>query len=197
MSTESNKEKLKEAATAMGFVEVTVHFRNAEGKTQSEMVKVLQLPIKKYRELSAALDDEIALAALYCDLAGRANDEKARRAWVEQLTPASHEKVIQTGKDINWDFFCSWVSRRQQTREALKGLPGLGNLPGRGGMEETSQVFELIARHNPELVKGLIEKVVSSIESQNTSSGSAAYPARAPGEGNQDLAVGNQQPPGK
>lgn len=181
MSTEKAKmtEAAKEMATAMGFVEIEVHLRSDAEGARKEKVKVLQLPIKQYRKMAALLEDEIGLVSLYCGklLPGGGLDN----AWAEQLTPASHQKVIEVGREINWDFFSSWVSRTQQTREAMKGLPGAG------GMEETAAVFDVIAKHNPELLKELISKVTGSIgprpgqesaATPNTSSGSPSGPGQ-------------------
>ena len=172
LDAKGQKERLKDLATALGFVEIEVQLRSYhldvadKPAVRSENVKVLQLPIKQYRKMASLLEDEIGLVALYCGklLPGGGLDN----AWAEQLTPASHQKVIEIGREINWDFFSSWVSRTRQTREALKGLPGAG------GMEETARIFDVIAKHNPELVKELISNVAGSINNPSTSNASAA-----------------------
>lgn len=161
MSTEdknAGKRRLKELATALGYVEVMLRQAGAPDDTREGAcaphekrevkVKVWQLPVKKYREMAAALDDEIALAALYC----RGTVDKDSREWAESLTPASHEKVIETGKDINWDFFCSWVAR-QQERATMRP---------KQDPEEMASVWRVIAQTNPEFIRELSAKVLGA-----------------------------------
>jgi len=82
-----------------------------DGKTESVSIK--QLPVKVYPKLLEILDDEIAMASQYT---GKPKE------WIETLTPESHQKIIEEGERINWDFFIAWQKRRMERQEKI--MPG-------------------------------------------------------------------------
>jgi hypothetical protein len=119
--------------------EIAVRLQGSEpdGPPRTELVKVLQLPIRLFPALRRALTNEVAQVALYC---GR--DEK----WAEQLEPASHELVIETGESINGGFFGRWAARERKREELL---PKVDN-------EQIAKILEAVARGNPEFLKSLL-----------------------------------------
>jgi hypothetical protein len=133
----------KDSAVALfGSVPFTVH------KTDGthEEVTVLQLPIRKFRDLQARLNDECAQLELYCN-----KPEK----WAEQLTPTSHEGLLEVAEGINKDFFLRWVEREKK-REALIPKPDPEQLAG---------MISALSKHDETLLSKLIAGAAPSSNS--------------------------------
>jgi len=80
----------------------------------SETVTIRQLPIKLFPELLSHLENESAMAELFC---------ARSQGWADTLTPDSFEHIVTEGERLNNDFFLRWVQRRVARQERL--LPGI------------------------------------------------------------------------
>jgi len=89
--------------TLLGGASVAVNYIGGNAGT----VEIIQLPIRKFPTLLAALDDENKQAELYCD---------KPEGWSDTLTPESHENIVAEGERINADFFERWARRRLARR---------------------------------------------------------------------------------
>lgn len=137
------EEKQSSFVTVLGGVEMVVHLQLEDGQLKEEKVKVRQLPVKLYPQFRAALRDEMALVAIYCN---------KDVAWAGQLDRASHERLITEGKKLNWDFFLRWVER-QKEMEALAP---------KTNMEEIAMVIEAVGKSRPELLNRVFDGALAA-----------------------------------
>lgn len=82
------------------------------GKFVPTGLLVRLLPVKDYAALRAALGDEHKMAAVYL---GRANADQ-----VPDLTPASHDLLMDVGRRVNAHFFASWLPRQRELEELTR-----------------------------------------------------------------------------
>lgn len=82
----------------------------ATGKFAMSAVLVRLLPVKDYPALRRALDDEAEQVRLYL----RSDLERIGSG---ELTPASHELVMDVSRRVNAHFFDCWLPRRREIEE--------------------------------------------------------------------------------
>jgi hypothetical protein len=125
-------------ATLVGGMELRVEMLDGS----SETVRVRQVPVKLYPEMAKALTDELKMAELLCDKPA---------AWVENLTPESHEQIITEGERINARYFFSWIERSKKNAQRAP-KPDMG---------EIVQIIEVLQRANPAMLEGVMQKALS------------------------------------
>lgn len=84
----------------------------AAGKFVMTGFLVRLLAVKQYAEFRAALGDETKMAALYL---GRGHGDQ-----VPELTPASHDLLMDVGRRVNAHFFASWLPRQRELEEVTR-----------------------------------------------------------------------------
>lgn len=94
--------------TLLGEVDVAVE--TLQGAT--EVVRVLQLPIRQMPALAACIDDEERMAALYVD---------KEPGWSASIKREGIEAIIAMGERLNSDFFERWLQRRMARQERVLG----------------------------------------------------------------------------
>lgn len=104
--------------------------RKQDGTTDqiSESVAVQVLPVKKFPTLAGSLEDEYAMAEIFCD---------KPKGWADDLTNDSLEAIITKGEALNDDFFSRWARRRLARQEKL--MPGVTErlaLASRNGLQK-------------------------------------------------------------
>jgi len=77
-----------------------------------ELVEVKQLPVKKYPDLLAAVDDEPKTVEIFCD---------KPTGWSDSLTNESIEQLLEEGNALNRDCFSRWLQRRFARYEQMTG----------------------------------------------------------------------------
>jgi hypothetical protein len=80
----------------------------------SEEVSVRILSVKSFPALMESLEDECAMAEVFCD---------KPKGWGESLTLPSLEAIVVKGETLNDDFFSRWARRRLARQERL--IPGI------------------------------------------------------------------------
>ncbi len=101
-----------QSETLFGGVDIVIAHDGSPGA--AETVRVRQLKIGEYPQLLRGLDNEEAMAELYC----------AKPAgWAAGLPVQSLEAIVMEGERVNGDFFSRWVLRRLARQEKL--VPGL------------------------------------------------------------------------
>ena len=90
--------------------------RLSDGTTR----KVAALPVRKFPELSEALDDEPALVALFLDAAPEE---------VDSMPVEDFEAVLQKGKEINYPPFSRWTQRQRETARFLASMSAADPTP--------------------------------------------------------------------
>ena len=106
----NTQEKQNNVATLLGGLPLKVTYQDGS----SEELTIKQLPVKQMLPLLKAIDDEPAMAELFCG---------KPEGWSASLTPESFELVVEEGDKLNRDFFVRWVQRRQRRMKSL--VPGI------------------------------------------------------------------------
>lgn len=83
-----------------------------DGSTETVFVRVL--PVRDFPRLLGSLEDEPAMAEVFCDQPS---------GWAGQLNLESLEAVVLKGEKLNEDFFSRWAQRRLARQERI--MPGI------------------------------------------------------------------------
>ena len=97
---------LEKAEALAGGVELTVIKRDKS----TEQVRVKQLPVRLIHQYAEAFRNESKIVQI---VTGK--DEK----WVEQLSDASFEQIVEEGDRLNEYFFGRWMSRQRSRAEKI------------------------------------------------------------------------------
>ena len=100
-----NDEKEINLSTLNGGVNITL--------SNGESVFVKALPIRKFLELSRALDDEARLVELFSGLSSEQ---------VDTLPIDDFEAILAKGKEINYPPFLRWGKRQKETKEYIEQM---------------------------------------------------------------------------
>jgi hypothetical protein len=90
----------------------TVSVQKADGSTEEIFVRIV--PIKEFPRIMVNLENESALAEIYCNKPA---------GWSDSLPNESIQTLINLGEKLNDDFFVSWATRR--LARLNKAMPGL------------------------------------------------------------------------
>jgi hypothetical protein len=94
-------------AALLGGKEIEVLLRDGKRET----VFVRELPIRLFGKFLEAQDDEALLAELFTSKPPE---------WVDKLTVASHEIIVEEGGELNFPLVTRWVERKAVAIEKLK-----------------------------------------------------------------------------
>ena len=112
----------------------------------SEEVKVIQFGVnlcQKYASIVQSADEAREIEFL-C---------QKPEGWAASLKPASQEEILNTGNELNADFFARWLGRRS-SREKLLPKPDMGQMV---------QMLEVLQKSNPALLESLMKQATSPI----------------------------------
>lgn len=121
-----------------------------------ETVRVLQLPVRSYPALQAAIQNEPRTVELYC---GKPS------GWSDTLTIAAFESVIAEGERINGDFFLRWLERQKKRAD----------LAPKADPDQVERMLSVLQKSNPGLLNALLEGAGLSLPT--TSPNSPSKPA--------------------
>lgn len=107
----------------LGGTNIDVSFRDGH----SERVLVRELPIRLLPKFMELQDKEDQLSELYCD---------KPEGWDDTLLPESHERIIQTGGDLNFPILDRWVARKVAAVGKL--TPAVNQVKGLMSSSQTS-----------------------------------------------------------
>ncbi len=90
----------------------TVQVTKIDGSVEDVSVRLIS--ITSYTQMASLMGDEAALVCAVCDRAGE---------WLDSITPASYEKLVEAFQATNGEYFSRWVERRIKMTQLM--APGL------------------------------------------------------------------------
>jgi len=96
--------------TLLGGRDLQITLRDGKAET----VKVRQIPVSEMPKYANALQNEAAMAGLFCEKPAE---------WIASVSDESFEQIIEAGEEINAYFFGRWMER--QRRRAERIAPGI------------------------------------------------------------------------
>lgn len=113
--TEKKPFELTPAIIAMGGVDHTIP---ALGERPAQTIKIRILPVVEYPRLFEAIDDEYALIALVCVIAG--TGQPLPSTWGASLLSGELMDIVEKIDVLNFPSACRWAERRARIEGVTK-----------------------------------------------------------------------------